>query len=103
MMDKTGSLPINNVQTRIYCDFSHGSPGAIPLLTLASEIFPDLTSTCLKVAVQAGEFAWANIDLLKTKWLSLGIAGIGYLLHNLYRALLKMSEQASNSFIKDLY
>jgi hypothetical protein len=51
LMKKGGTFPINNVDIGISCDFSSGSPGAIPLFTLAAEVFPELQNACLEAAV----------------------------------------------------
>ena len=67
-------------------DFCHGSPGVIPLLTLAADVFPFERNKYLAAAEKAGELTWKEGLLKKGNGLCHGIAGNGYVMHNLSRS-----------------
>ena len=62
-------------------------------MTLGAEIFPHMKETCLELAQKAGEITWARGILVKGGGLCHGIAGNGYLMHNLYRTFKKLSKE----------
>lgn len=71
--------------------FCYGTPGAIPLLTLASTKYPKLKYQLLETAEKAGDITWQKGLILDENSLCHGITGNGYLLHNLYRTFLEYS------------
>ena len=52
-LPKTDTGPIKHL-----VQVCHGSPGAIPMLSVAMEIFPDLTNVLTECAQKAGEITW---------------------------------------------
>ncbi len=54
-----GLLPVKATDKQIHVmNVCHGSPGTIPLFTLAAKIFPHMADRCIKTALQAGEATW---------------------------------------------
>ena len=43
------------------CNFCKGSPGAIPMLTLALEVFPEMGERLLSQAENIGEELWLQV------------------------------------------
>ena len=69
--------------------FLNGSPGAIPVLTLAVGVFPDLKDRLLNAAQLAGELCWREGLVRQGIGLINGITGNGYALHSLFRCFNK--------------
>ena len=88
---------------RLTVDWCGGSPGAIPLLTLAVQLFPWMSERLLETAELVGERLWKEGLLLKGNSLCHGIAGNGYLLHCLYREYMRLTiDERSKSRTSEL-
>ena len=86
-MDKeNGRMPTGKNINEYSVDFCHGSPGLIPLLTLAAGVFPTEKQKYWSVVEKAGELTWKEGLLRKGNGLCHGIAGNGYIMHNLNRS-----------------
>lgn len=103
VMEVTGCLPDTENDQMYATNFCHGSPGAIPMLTLASQMFPNLMSRLLASAVDAADFAWNQGFSVRCNGLSCGLAGNGYLLHCLYRTFDRLAQQAESADQKHLF
>jgi hypothetical protein len=106
MNKEEGCLP----QTQESCDkkdFSHqfcdGTPGAIPLLCLASEMFPEMRGRLLSAAIRAGDNVWKKGLLLKGNSLCHGTAGNGFMLHSLYRTIKEIATKSEDQYKKNMY
>lgn len=86
---KDGNFPATALEDEkeSLVQFCHGSPGAVPCLLLASEVFKteSVGERCFKSALLAGENIW-NFGILKKGYgLCHGITGNAYSFLSLYR------------------
>jgi hypothetical protein len=65
-----GHLPVSKDQACNMNCFCNGSAGAIPLLCMAIECFPEMHDQLLKVALLAGERVWEQGMLLRHRGLN---------------------------------
>ena len=61
-----GELPKSEQWGAIEANFSHGGSSAIPLLTSAMKLFPDMADKLLNQAQILGEIVWKQV-LIKQK------------------------------------
>ena len=66
-------------------NFCHGSPGSIPALIAASDVFPFHRARLLSMAERIGDIIWKEGLVKKGNGLCHGISGNGYMMHLLYR------------------
>jgi hypothetical protein len=86
LLDKTGSrLPECKGETKYKVYFCSGGPGAIPMLTMAAQMFPDLSDKLMQHACKIGQIIWEKGLIVKGNGLCHGIVGNGYMLHTLFR------------------
>jgi hypothetical protein len=78
----------DNSSSDFHIHFCTGTPGVIPLMLEAINIFPRLRDRLMKAAIDAGTITWERGLIFKGNSLCHGIAGNGYLLHCIYRAFL---------------
>ena len=62
------------------------------MLSVAMEVFPDMTNVLIECCQKAGEITWRQGLLLKGNGLCHGITGNGYMLHCLYRTFRRLSQ-----------
>jgi hypothetical protein len=84
-LEHAGVLAVSDNSEEICCNFAYGSPGAMPLICLIAENFPELRDKAFGVADKIGDFIWKEGLLKKGNGAFKGICGNAYALHCLYR------------------
>jgi hypothetical protein len=87
IIEKLGYMPekVGENPSRVKHNTAYGSPGVIPMLTVASEVFLHMKYRLLEMAEVIGKSAYENSDDLGNNSLREGVVGNAYVLHNLYR------------------
>ena len=101
--ENKGYTPMREGDNTFYMHWSNGSPGMIPMLTIAAKRFPKLRERLLNAAEMAGEVTWRKGLVLRGNSLSFGISGNGYMLHTLYRTYKDFSQTDYNSLKREKY
>jgi hypothetical protein len=92
---KNGYLPSIREKQGYKVQFCHGSPGAIPMFIVASQLFRPQRECYIRMAELCGELTWKEGLVLKGNGLCHGISGNAYLMHSLSRAFRLLAEVLS--------